>query len=325
MLRKFWEVNKETAKKLKTKKVIAAKIKEDGSIARFIKLPSGKIIGKSMFSFDSSQAEALNNILAKNDQMSNFVEECLTENIAPIFELVGPENQVVLKYEEEELLLLQMRCEKTGKLLNLNHPLVDKYKIKTANECAIEKNIEYYMDLARTERGYEGFVLTFEDGSLIKVKLDEYKYMHGIMTSLCNQEHKICKLSLLDLSDDQKEGYSSFERYMKITKISKEHRRYARNINKAIGNYIEDNEKEILSLLDECKDLNMKESKEIMKNYKHSAISMRVKACDIKTDIRKLLIQEVLKSCKTADKASSFMGRSLKMKTIKRKIPSWVK
>ena len=77
--------------------------KEDGSISSFVKLPNGKILGKSKMSFESDQAIGMNRIYNKNKDVKSFVDWTLDNDIIAIFEYVSPTNKIVLNYTKEDM------------------------------------------------------------------------------------------------------------------------------------------------------------------------------------------------------------------------------
>jgi hypothetical protein len=54
--------------------------KEDGSVASFVKLPNGKVLGKSKMSFESDQAVGINRVYNTNEDVKNFVDWTLDDN-----------------------------------------------------------------------------------------------------------------------------------------------------------------------------------------------------------------------------------------------------
>jgi hypothetical protein len=93
---------------VKDKKITRVQNKEDGSIISFVKI-GGKVRAKSKMSFESEQAVMAQKVYDTSETMNQFVQDCLYADITPIFELVSPENQIVLEYQETKLILLQVR------------------------------------------------------------------------------------------------------------------------------------------------------------------------------------------------------------------------
>jgi len=123
LLHKFFNLNQveETQYSLiKDLKIKSIHNKEDGSIASFIRLPNGDVIGKSKMSFESGQALGMNRLYKSNSDLKRFVDWSLDNDLVAIFEYVAPTNRIVLKYSDEELILLRLRDNKTGEYLDLS-------------------------------------------------------------------------------------------------------------------------------------------------------------------------------------------------------------
>ena len=96
LLNKFWNINQNEdtfLSNLKDKKVKYLSNKLDGSIASFVRLPNGRVIGKSKASFESEQAVEINNLYNTNNKLSKFVDWTLDNNLVAIFEYESPTNK----------------------------------------------------------------------------------------------------------------------------------------------------------------------------------------------------------------------------------------
>ncbi|NHN24540.1 hypothetical protein FIA58_002525 [Flavobacterium jejuense] len=95
-----------------------------------------------------------------------------------LFEIIYPENRIVLDYgTKEALVLLGVMDTQTGvelPLEDLGFPIVEKYD--GIND------IETLKSLQNDDK--EGFVIKFENGFRLKVKFDEYVRLHRIITQL---------------------------------------------------------------------------------------------------------------------------------------------
>jgi len=112
----------------------------------------------------------------------------LEKNNTYIFEVIYPENQIVVHYNGiRSLVLLTVIETKSGieapydNVLN-NYvdyfTIVKKYDIKNINNLNDLKILE--------EENHEGFVVKFADGFRVKVKFNEYIRLHGILTNVSN-------------------------------------------------------------------------------------------------------------------------------------------
>lgn len=179
--------------------------KEDGSLASFIELPNGKIIGKSKMGFSSVQAQRINKIYDNNEEIKNFVDYCIHNNINPIFEYVSPTNRIVLKYEEEKLILLKLRDNITGKYLDINSYMDIIGNIDVANFEEIVP-LDQLIKNNETDENKEGYVIHAIDKNghdfFYKLKNQWYRIRHDILTFEINRENIIIKHILDNKIDD---------------------------------------------------------------------------------------------------------------------------
>lgn len=98
-----------------------------------------------------------------------------------LFEIIYPENRIVVDYgEKEDLILLAVIDNQTGKdepLPQIGLPLVKKYDGIT--DLAVLKTLQ--------EANKEGFVIKFSSGFRVKVKFEEYVRLHRILTQISSK------------------------------------------------------------------------------------------------------------------------------------------
>jgi T4 RnlA family RNA ligase len=175
--------------------------KEDGSIATFIKLPNNKIVGKSKMGFDNEQATGINKIYKTNKDVKSFVDWCLNNDIVPIFEYVAPHNRIVLRYSKEELILLRLRDNKTGKHIDIKEHLDKIGSIKIA-PFEDDDTLDDLIEKSKSEVDKEGWIVQFDNDHMLKIKTDWYFQRHGLLTNDIYREHIIIGYILDDLIDD---------------------------------------------------------------------------------------------------------------------------
>lgn len=128
-------------------------------------------------SFNSNQAIRATNILYK--KYPNIINK-LDRNLTYLFEIIYPENRIVVDYgEREDIILIGMIDKMSGEELNLidiGFPIVKK--IEGANSINELKN--------KSEVNKEGFVVKFKNGLRYKVKFEEYLRIHRIVTNVSN-------------------------------------------------------------------------------------------------------------------------------------------
>jgi len=129
-------------------------------------------------SFTSEQAqEGTKILLEKYKDVLGRLDKSKTY----LFEIIYPENRIVINYgDKRDLILLTIRETQTGKELlleNIGFPMVKEFDgIKDFRRL---KELE--------EDNKEGFVVKFESGFRLKIKFEEYKRLHRIFTNISNK------------------------------------------------------------------------------------------------------------------------------------------
>jgi T4 RnlA family RNA ligase len=206
LLEKFFNMNQTAASSydvVKNYKIKFVNNKEDGSIASFIRLPDGRILAKSKMSFSSEQAIGMNRVLNSNPIIAEFVSKMLDLDIVAIFEYVAPFNRIVLKYNTEDLILLKLRCNKTGKHLDLHD-----FDLSGLNVARFEKfdNLDSICNCIKDAVDIEGVIVQTEDSKgedfFFKLKTPWYIALHGLLTEDIFRENRLINLILDEKIDD---------------------------------------------------------------------------------------------------------------------------
>ena len=193
---KFFNVDEsEESKKEKLKGRFLFREKLDGTMVHPV--PEGEdFFLVTQKSFDSPQTRAAEELLRSDDKLLRFTKECLSSGLTPIFEFVSPRFQIVLPYEEEALVLTEIRDNETGAYL-----LEDV--AGELEEEGIRLPKSFYGSLDELERelesreNVEGFVLksfTYQQPFplFVKVKSPLYRERHYAFTYLHNvPDHKL--------------------------------------------------------------------------------------------------------------------------------------
>ena len=174
--------------------------KEDGSVASFIRLPNGSVLGKSKMSFESDQAAGMNRLYRSNADLKRFVDWSLDNDYAAVFEYVAPSNRIVLRYLDEELILLRLRDNKTGEYLDLSSFSKEIGSLKSAPNYTA--TLDELVELSHAIEDKEGWIVEFESGLFIKVKTAWYVSLHGLLTDDLYREHLLVKYVLDEKIDD---------------------------------------------------------------------------------------------------------------------------
>ena len=157
--------------------------------------------------FDNPQIQRAQELLERDEKLKNLTEELLKKGLTPIFELISPSFQLVIPYDEEKLVLTEVRDNRSGKYLleELQEELAQEgaqlppKRVGTLKEVLKEiENLEFV----------EGFVgKNFEKEEpfplFVKVKTPWYHKAHYAFTYLHNvPDHKLFNLFLNQKHDE---------------------------------------------------------------------------------------------------------------------------
>lgn len=170
----MWELYNVRYSEIWTKPFVAQE-KMDGSLIIRCRLPNGKWEISTRGSFESEQAEMARKIWRDK---YNTVE--LDWRYTYLFELIHPENRIVVKYDYTDLVLLGV--------INTEYGIELSYDEITALQLPF-KQPEVYRDLVTLEQAeatvndkpghtWEGFVTDFGSGFRCKIKSSEYILIH---------------------------------------------------------------------------------------------------------------------------------------------------
>ena len=223
--------------------------KEDGSIASYIQLPNGKVLGKSKMGFDNEQANGINRIYKSRTDVKTFVDWCLQNGITAIFEYVSPANRIVLRYLDEDLILLRMRDNTTGKHLDIKNYLDKVGTIRIAPFEDDYKDLNSLIEVNATQVDKEGVIVQAEDkfgkDFFFKIKTPWYMSLHGLLSEDIYREHIIIGYILDDkiddilgqIPEDEKEAHERIERIIAIVKKVIDEK--VQDIKKSYGVYLD--------------------------------------------------------------------------------------
>lgn len=131
-------------------------------------------------SFTSEQARRATRLL--HDRYAHTFNN-LDRSKTYLFEIIYPENRIVVNYgEREDLVLLAVIDTATGRdesldgTETLGFPVVRRYDGIT----------DYRTLVSYADDNAEGFVIKFENGLRVKIKLAEYVRLHRILTGVSN-------------------------------------------------------------------------------------------------------------------------------------------
>jgi len=160
--------------------------KMDGSLGILFSY-QGEWVLATRGSFTSDQAVRGTKILQKYDYKR------LNPNYTYLFEIIYPENRIVVNYDFEDLVLLAVIKTDDGTELNLHD---GEYDLRVVNQIKnLGFNIVRRFDKLNKDftllkhavpDSKEGYVIRFSNGDRLKIKGDEYVRLHKIMSNLTN-------------------------------------------------------------------------------------------------------------------------------------------
>lgn len=179
--------------------------KLDGSMVRTIPINNGnefRLATRVGFTEKSMQAEKW---LEQSENYCSYIEffkQCEFNNVTPIFEFVGPNNRIILLYEEDSLILTAMRNRKTGEYVNYTEmmKMANKFYIPFVQPLLEHESTKLFSSV-QALKGLEGIVVRFDNGTMYKMKAKDYVDKHKAVYSL-KFEHNILKVIFSNNLDD---------------------------------------------------------------------------------------------------------------------------
>jgi RNA ligase len=176
--------------------------KLDGSLIQPI-LIQGEIFMKTKQSFENPQAQMAQKLIESNCDLKFFILDLFDQDFQPLFELVSPDNKIVLDYKETELKLIAVRD------LNGHFIDIDKfdYPLKAQTFDQQTKSLQELIEDCQTKEDLEGYVVKFIDSScptnerLVKLKSLWYLERHRLVSD-ADRISEVFKFILNDKLDD---------------------------------------------------------------------------------------------------------------------------
>lgn len=187
--------------------------KRDGSMITPVLMPNGSVRMKTKKTFTSTEAITATEMLHRVDNGQDELEwtrRLLQGGLTPTFEFTSPRFPIVLKYEKDELTLLHIRENVSGRYLNEEEiaflaspfPVVKNLKDRFIGKGVPANLVSWDLlkQAAETETGIEGWVIQFEDGNMVKLKTKWYCDLHKTIVFL--RERDVARIALDDKIDD---------------------------------------------------------------------------------------------------------------------------
>lgn len=129
-----------------------------------------------------------------------FIKSWLRAGYTPIFEWVSPDNNIVVKYDKPNLVLLAMRNMTTGYYTGHDTTIFDTPKCygKVARSAA---GLKTYIEISRQDENREGDVFRWPGGHMVKGKNDWYVRIHKVKDKIRTYRHVLALMVNRELDD----------------------------------------------------------------------------------------------------------------------------
>ncbi len=137
----------------------------------------------------------------------DLCEDMIKRQLTPVFEYTGPQNRIVLAYDQPEITLLAARHLHSGQYRNVSEIRneADRFGVASVAEISPPGNSKDSFDdfykASLSQEGIEGYVICFEDGHRVKLKTSAYALRHKALSSLGNEKN-VLKWIIEDITDD---------------------------------------------------------------------------------------------------------------------------
>lgn len=286
---------------VKDKKITRIQNKEDGSIVSFVRFSNGVTRAKSKMSFESEQAENSQQLYNINDNIKNLVHWSFDNNITLIWELCGPDNQIVLEYDFNKLVLLQARYNSTGEYINLT-------EINTGSCHLVQEftfSLEELLEMKETsQEDIEGWVVTFEDSQMAKIKTNKYLLLHGLIGPDAFRENILIKTILDGNIDDL---ISSLVPGVKRDRILDLTEKVDTHFNHLVVEFKELRRKYFQDFQEIRKDFAIKHSRDRLFSYVMKTLNTSFR--DVEKTAESSVKEYILRECNSLGKAKSYLEK----------------
>lgn len=193
--------------------------KRDGSMITPVMTANRSFKFKTKKTFTSAEAIAAGDHLGFVSGGTHWIGNLLLAGLTPTFEFTSPKFPIVIKYEKDELTLLHIRENSTGRylteeemrFLNPPFPIVENLAERFTRRLYAFGGFVEMVDweplklAAETETGIEGWVIQFKDGNMVKLKTKWYCDLHHSVTF--TRWRDIARTVCADQSDDLKGAF----------------------------------------------------------------------------------------------------------------------
>lgn len=176
--RKFFNYDEPQAAKIEGHEDVRAFDKMDGSLGIIYRMPDGQLGVATRGSFTSDQAVWATQWLQNHAEYAR-IDDRTWDEITDMFEIIYPENRIVVTYDFEGLVYLNSIDNRDG--ATLHDP--DTWRMMRSAECLYEGPFNALFNVPERQNA-EGFVVQAQGGRRVKVKYEEYVKVHRVVSNL---------------------------------------------------------------------------------------------------------------------------------------------
>jgi RNA ligase len=144
--------------------------------------------------------------VASRPHYTDFAWLHIERNQTTIFEWCSRQQKIVLDYPEDRLVLLAIRDNVTGEYKSYEQlkTYAESYGIPVVQQYpGTVANMEHLVSETKSLENSEGWIIRFDDGTMLKIKSDWYLRIHKTKDNL-NFEKNVIDLIINDAMDDAK-------------------------------------------------------------------------------------------------------------------------
>lgn len=294
-IHKFFNVGEtpETGPEILKKFKWEALEKVDGSLIQVIWV-NGKLFAKTRKTFKSIQAKNATRLLRTSPYVE-FVTWCREQGLQPLFEYVGPDNQIVVFHPDEKLVLISIRTN-NGRYLKDIGDIANRFGIPSRKSYR-DIDIEDIIQRAKVSEGIEGWVLVNKENPrlMVKVKTLWYLERHKIMAENEVREDYVIRLTAEGKIDDI------------LQELRGEKAERVRDIARRVIAFIERSHAEIEYILSQYGD-SREDRKSLAIEYReHPLFHVIMASFRDRSNIRENVIRYILKRASSLSEARKFL------------------
>ena len=203
--------------KLRWQDVSRIMVKRDGSMVTPVLLRDGAFKCKTKNSFATKEAALADEVIARTQVGVEWLALISANGLTASFEITSAKYPIVLRYVRDELTLLHVRENVSGRYLTEREiialaspfPLVENVMSQFLFDTAVPANLVSWEKLrvyALTAEKVEGVVIQFSSGEMVKVKTVWYCDLHHSVTF--TRWRDIARTVVADKSDDLKSAFA---------------------------------------------------------------------------------------------------------------------